>query len=61
MRSMETERDSLNLTVCYIYCFPDHLKYDSSPVSSATLAATFSAKPILVFNPVPTAVPPAAS
>lgn len=25
---------------------------------SATLAATFSANPILVFKPVPTAVPP---
>jgi len=29
------------------------------PVSSDTRAATFSAKPIRVFKPVPTAVPPA--
>merc|ERR1712008_46303 len=34
---------------------------NGNPVISDTLAATFSAKPILVFNPVPTAVPPAAS
>jgi len=31
-----------------------------SPVSSATAAANFSAKPFLVFRPVPTAVPPCA-
>ena len=31
------------------------------PVNSATRAATFSAKPIRVLSPVPTAVPPAAN
>jgi len=30
-------------------------------MSSTILAAIFSANPILVFNPVPTAVPPATS
>ena len=31
------------------------------PVMSETLEATFSANPMRVFRPVPTAVPPAAS
>lgn len=34
------------------------LRESKSPVSSAIFAATFSAKPILEFSPVPTAVPP---
>ena len=34
---------------------------NGKPVSVETFSATFSAKPILVFSPVPTAVPPAAN